>query len=83
MTSKDPSDKDKMQGRYGIPSQLATLSSIGFMMAGSVAAGYYFGSWLDGKFGSSPWLMIIFTVLGIVGSFIEMIRVIIRASKDN
>jgi len=45
----------KLAGRYG---------AVGLEMGLSVAFGLYAGQWLDGKFGTDPWMKI---VLGVVG----------------
>lgn len=38
-------------------------------MALSIFIGLAIGRWLDGKFDTSPWLMLIFMVLGIAAGF--------------
>lgn len=57
--------------------------SIGFVLVISIAIGYFFGSWLDKVFHRTDQLfMIIFTLLGIVAGFVEVIRLAISLSKD-
>ncbi|HOP79538.1 MAG TPA: AtpZ/AtpI family protein [Armatimonadota bacterium] len=58
-------------------------SSIGIMMVVSVVIGWLFGSWLDSKLGTAPWMMLIFTLMGIAAGFIEMIRIAIVLSKED
>lgn len=41
----------------------------GLEMGASVALGYFIGNFLDKKFDSSPWLTIIFFILGVVAAF--------------
>lgn len=57
-------------------------SSIGLVLVISITIGYFFGSWLDRVFGTEPWLMLLFTVLGITAGFIEVIRIAIRLSEE-
>ena len=57
-------------------------SSIGFVLVISIAIGYFFGSWLDRRFGTEPWLMLVFTLLGITAGFIQVIRIAISLSKE-
>ena len=57
-------------------------SSIGLTLALSIIIGWAFGSWLDRKLGTDPWLMLVFTLLGIVAGFVEMVRVAQQLSKD-
>jgi len=58
-------------------------SSIGLTMVASVLIGWYVGSWLDGKLGSSPWLMLTGTLMGIAAGFIEMANIAKRLSDDD
>lgn len=48
---------------------LAMLSSMGIALAVSTILGLAFGWWLDRLFGTSPLLMIIFMILGVIGGF--------------
>jgi len=48
---------------------LAQVSSLGFAVALAVVIGLAVGYWLDKLFGTSPWLTLIFLVLGIVAGF--------------
>jgi F0F1-type ATP synthase assembly protein I len=52
------------------------------VLAVSIAIGYFFGSWLDKKFGTTPWLMLVFTLMGIAAGFIEMFKLAQQLSKD-
>lgn len=57
-------------------------SSIALVLVVAIFIGYALGLWLDSIFGTEPWLMLLFTLLGIVAGFIEMIRIAIRLSKE-
>lgn len=48
---------------------LGFLSTVGLTMAFSIGIGALIGNYLDGRFGSGPWLLIIFTGFGIVAAF--------------
>lgn len=43
---------------------LANFSQIGITMAATVIIGVLIGKYLDGVFGTSPWLLLIFSLLG-------------------
>ena len=58
-------------------------SSIGFLLVTATVIGWLFGSWLDRKLGTEPWLMMLFTLLGVAAGFYETFRIIIRISKDS
>ena len=54
--------------------QLAGLSSPGITLAASIAIGAAIGIALDRWFGTSPWLMIIFFVLGVAAGFRNLLK---------
>jgi len=58
-------DKDKLRWMR----ELAYYSSIGLSMALSIFIGLGIGVWLDGKWGSSPWLTLIGLGLGIAAGY--------------
>lgn len=58
-------------------------SSIGLVLVVSIFIGWAFGSWLDGKLHSSPWFMLLFTLMGIAAGFIEMVKIARQLSKDD
>lgn len=57
-------------------------STVGIVLVVSMVIGYAFGSWLDRVFGTEPWLMLLFTLMGIAAGFIEMFRIVSRISKE-
>lgn len=57
-------------------------SSIGLVLALSIIIGWAIGSLLDRHFGTSPWLMLIFTLMGIAAGFIELVKIAKQLSKD-
>ena len=54
----------------------AYISSFGFLMAGSILFGYFTGNFLDGYFDTSPIFLVLFIILGIVGGFMEYLKII-------
>lgn len=44
---------------------LANFSQIGVTMAASVLVGVLLGKYLDGYLGTTPWLLLIFSLLGV------------------
>lgn len=58
-------DKDKLRWMR----ELAYYSSIGLSMALSIFIGLGIGVWLDGKWGSRPWLTLIGLGLGIAAGY--------------
>lgn len=72
--------KDKNSETYHI---LGLVGSFGFTTAGAIAGGYFIGSYLDRKFNTSPWIMISFIMLGIIGSFIELFKLARKLFHEN
>ena len=54
--------------------RLAELSSLGLMLPSSIAVGLFMGYLLDKLFGTHPWLLGIFTLLGVASGFISLLR---------
>jgi ATP synthase protein I len=54
--------------------KLAELSSIGLMLPSSIIVGLFFGYFLDRWLGTGPWLLLVFTVLGVVSGLLSLFR---------
>jgi len=54
--------------------RLAALSSLGLTLPSSIAVGLFLGYLLDKLLGTRPWLLAIFTLLGIASGFLSLIR---------
>jgi len=54
--------------------RLAALSSLGLMLPSSIAVGLFMGYFLDKLLGTEPWLLIIFTLLGVASGFLSLFR---------
>lgn len=61
--------------------ELAYFSSLGISVALAIFIGLGIGVWLDRKFDTSPWLTLIFLVLGIIAGYRNIALVIKRARK--
>jgi ATP synthase protein I len=58
-----------------------SASSVGLELGISVLIGLLFGMWLDGKWGTEPWLMLGGLVLGLVAGFRAVLRAVQRADR--
>lgn len=67
MAEKDPDNLLVIFGIYG---------AVGFQLALAVVGGLLLGHYLDGKFGTGPWLTIIGLTLGAVGGLYNLIRIL-------
>ena len=61
--------------------ELAYFSTLGLQIAFAILIGFFFGQYLDGKFGTSPWLTYIFLVIGILAGFRNIGLAIKRVEK--
>lgn len=61
--------------------QLGMASTVGITLVVATGIGYFFGSWLDAKLGTEPYLMLLFTLLGVAAGFYEMLKLVIRLSR--
>lgn len=59
--------------------QLVEVSVLGIMFPLCIGAGYFLGSWLDGRFGTYPWLTFIGSGLGVAAAFVNLFRVVLRS----
>lgn len=46
-------------------------STVGFQLAFAIFIGLGIGVWLDSRFGTFPWLAIVFLVLGVAAGFVK------------
>jgi F0F1-type ATP synthase assembly protein I len=62
---------------------LSVATQLGFMTVASIGGFLALGMWLDGKLGSSPWLLIIGIVAGIVVTVYEVHHLLRPLIDDN
>jgi F0F1-type ATP synthase assembly protein I len=61
----------------------ASLASIGLEMGVAVIVGWWIGQYLDGKLGTTPWLMIVCLLLGVGAAFKAIIREAKRIQSES
>ena len=54
--------------------EAAQVSSVGVEMAVATLVGWGFGYWLDSKFDTGPWLMLVGLLFGVAAGFKGLIR---------
>jgi len=76
------SKKINIRGSLGALSQ---VGSFGFIMAAAIFLGYYTGTYIDRKFDTEPWFLLLFLILFIIGAFIKFMQSIKEVSdkKEN
>ncbi len=56
--------------------------SLGLLLPSSIAIGLLIGYYLDRWLGTGPWLLLIFTLLGVASGLISLIRSLLKINKD-
>ncbi len=64
--------------------KLALAASVSTSLAAPIIGGILLGYFLDRWLGTTPWMILIFTILGTAGAFIALIRTVnkINQTKD-
>jgi len=57
-------------------------SSLALVLPAATLTGYLIGYWLDERLGTT-WLRIVLLILGSAGGFVQLIRQIMRDSRDD
>ncbi len=57
------------------------LGGIGPLLVASVLVGAFLGSWLDGKLGTTPWLLVAGTLLGTAAGFVQLVKLLQRIGE--
>ncbi len=60
----------------------ADIMSLGLLLPSSIAIGLLIGYYLDRWLGTGPWLLLIFTLLGVASGLISLIRSLLKINKD-
>ena len=61
--------------------QFGPFLTLGLQLALSVIVFFFLGRWLDSKFDTAPWLMILGAVMGITGGFISFFRTVLAMGR--
>jgi len=57
-------------------------SGVGLELAGATAGMALLGYWIDGKFGTSPWGILIGVAIGIVGGLYNLVKESLTAVRE-
>lgn len=78
-------DEKELRVRYGLdsppPNPLSVAASAGIEFAGIVGILIFLGWWLDRKFETSPWLLLVCALVGMSGGLYRTVRKVLRAGE--
>ena len=78
----DAKETKRLRQEYGLDapaSPSGRLVTSGIEFAGIVVVCILVGLWLDSRYGTKPWLLLVLMFIGMVGAMFRLIR---RAMKD-
>jgi F0F1-type ATP synthase assembly protein I len=70
------------KGKFQQARRLAEASSIGIGFPVALGLGYLWGRWMDGLFGTEPYLTWIFSGFGVIAGFVNAIRIALRLARE-
>ena len=59
-----------------------SYSGVGLELAGAVAGLAFIGYWIDGRYGTTPWGILVGVVIGIVGGLFNLVRESLAAARE-
>ena len=62
---------------------MGQVSAIGLLILISALIGLGSGHWLDGKFGTTPWLTFVLTLFGLAAGLYESVRLLLQATRED
>lgn len=62
--------------------RVAEAASLALALPSGIAVGMFFGYWLDKWLKTAPWMIIIWTLLGIASGMINLIRGVKKYARD-
>ena len=68
----DEHNEGKKPNTSNVASALGYLTQLGITMAATVMVGVFLGKFLDGVFNTSPWLLLVFSLLGAAAAIINL-----------
>ncbi len=64
--------------RFEILRAVGKYIDLGFTFVAAIVGGALGGYWLDGRWGTGPWLLLVGSLLGIVTGFYHFFSVVLR-----
>ncbi|HSD62670.1 MAG TPA: AtpZ/AtpI family protein [Ignavibacteriaceae bacterium] len=77
MKNKDENE----DGRSNFAVNYGPYLGLGLQLAVTVVVMVFLGIWLDDKFGTNPWLTVIFSFLGIAAALYNFLKSVLKSDK--
>jgi len=71
----------KKSSKNNILQELAPYASLGIQLVITIVIGAYIGWWLDGRYDTSPWFLIILTFFGAIAGMVNFIKTATKRKK--
>ena len=71
------------ENKYRLFRHVGLLTTIPVVLLSGPVVGYLIGDYLDKRWGTEPWLMIFFLIIGFIASVRQTIAVITRAGSNS
>lgn len=71
----------KKDSRRRILNELGPYLNMGMQLVVTIAVMALLGWWLDTKFDTEPWLLVVFSFLGAIAGMVTFIKTALRSSK--
>ncbi|MFH1051572.1 MAG: AtpZ/AtpI family protein [bacterium] len=67
--------------KTNIMMELAPYASLGMQLVITIVIGAYAGWWIDGKYDTEPWFLIVLTFFGAIAGMVNFIRTVTKRKK--
>ncbi len=74
--------KNGNEKNYRYIRQVGLLTTIPVMLLSGPLIGFLIGNYIDKRFGTAPWFMVLFVCIGFVASIRQTIAIIKKASNN-
>lgn len=74
-------EKNKKTGAAAAFDAISLVSQLGFSIAVPIVLMALLGNWIDKKIGTTPWIFILFLMIGIVAGFVSAYKQIMTVTK--
>jgi len=71
-----------MNNKNKLVKELGPYINLGWQLAFTIIIMVFLGKWLDDKLDTSPWLIVSFSLFGIIAGMINFLKTVLKKDKD-